>query len=455
MTRRWAIAGLAGLLLAAPAGAQEAPPDARRPRVDRLAAPLIDAELVVGMAVGVRDAAGPRAWGYGRVARHGEAAPDGRTLFEIGSATKAFTGVLLAVAVARGEAALDTPAQRFLPEAVPLPAPGGRAITLRDLATHTSGLPRMPDNFAPADPANPYADYTVAQLHEFLRRAPLAAAPGTRYEYSNLGLGLLGQLLARAGGATYEGLLRERLAAPLRLEDTCVGIPEDRRARLAPGHDADGEPAANWDLPTLVGAGGVRSTADDCLRFLGACLDPPEALAAPLALARQRHRDRPGGAMGLGWHLDPDGTAWHNGQTGGYHSFLAFDPAHRVAVVVLANTATGAVDDLGRRVLALLRGSEPVPPEVPRAVAVAPAILDRYVGRYRLLPQFELTVTRDGARLYAQATNQPRFRVFPRGEREFAWRVVEARLEFEASDGPCPALVLHQNGMRIRGERLP
>ena len=440
---------------AAPARAQEAPADPLRARVDRLAAPLIEGELVVGMTVGVLDAAGPRVFGYGRLARAREAPPDGRTLFEIGSVSKVFTGVLLAVAGARGEATLDTPAQRFLPETVRLATHGERAITLLDLATHTSGLPRMPDNFAPADPTNPYADYTVVQLHEFLGRARLAAPPGTRHEYSNLGMGLLGQLLERASGAPYAELLRTRIAEPLALADTCIAIPADRRARLAPGHDPDGEPAANWDIRTLEGAGAIRSTTDDCLRFLRACLHPPEALAAPLALASRPHRHRPGGAMGLGWHLDADGTAWHNGQTGGYHSFLAFHPATRVAVAVLANSATGAVDDLGRRVLALLRGGDPAPPEVPPALAVPPETLARYEGRYRLRPEFELTITRDDARLYAQATDQPRFRIYPKGDREFAWRVVEARLEFEASEGPCPALVLDQNGMRIRGERIP
>lgn len=454
-----AAALLAPLLAVAPARAQVPAPDALRAKVERLAAPLVDAEVVIGMAVGVLDAGGPRSYGFGRMARDGDRAPDGRTLFEIGSASKAVTGVLLAIAVARGEAALDDPAQRFLPTDVRVPAVGERTITLLDLATHTSGLPRMPDNLAPADPSNPYADYTVAQLHAFLGGVRLQSTPGTRYDYSNLGMGLLGHLLERACGAPYAELLRARVAEPLGMRDTVIAIPDDRRARLARGHDADGEPVANWDIRTLEGAGAIRSTADDCLRLLHACLAPPAALAPALELARTPHRHRPGGVMGLGWHLDRDGkaggTASHNGQTGGYHSFLAFDPAKRVAVAVLANSATGAIDDFALRVLALLRGGDPAPPDVPRSTAVASELLERYVGRYRLAPTFEIAITRQGTRLYAQATNQPRFRVHARGEREFAWRVVEARVVFDVTEGRCTGLTLHQNGRAMPGERIP
>ena len=165
--------------------------------------------------------------------------------------------------VQKNEVKLEDPADRFVPTGVTIPEHDGKKITLADLDTHTSGLPRMPSNFSPKDPANPYADYTAAKLYQFLSSYQLQRDPGAHWAYSNLGMGLLGQLLSQRAATDYEALLKARVLAPLRLDSTTITLTDQERARLAPGHDSSLKPAANWDLGVFDGAGGLRSTAND------------------------------------------------------------------------------------------------------------------------------------------------------------------------------------------------
>lgn len=413
-------------------------------RADALAAPYVADGRILGMVVGVWDGKEEVVRGYG------DAKPGADTVYEIGSLSKAFTGVLLASLVKDGIVRLDQPVAELLPEGAVVPARGERRITLLDLATHTSGLPRMPDNFAPKDPRNPYADYTPERMLSFLRGAKLSREPGAAYEYSNLGAGLLGWALARKAGKGYDELLAERITAPLGMKSTAVALTPEMKARLAPGHDAAGTPAANWDLLAFAGAGGIRSTAADMMRFLRANLsDGP--LAETFAFARAGRFEGGGVRMGLGWHISPKGTCWHNGQTGGYHSFAAVDAANGRAVVVLADTATGEVDELGGSLLRMLAGEKA---ETPRDVPVKPEILAEYAGTYGLFGGFKLTVTVERGRLMVQATGQEKLPVFAKSETEFFYKVVDARITFERDkDGKVTRLVLHQNGQDMPGNK--
>ena len=200
----------------------------------------------VGIVVGVVDASGRRVVAHGRFKPEGRRKVGGNTVFEIGSITKVFTALLLSDMALRGEVALDDPAARYLPEGVAMPERGGRKITLADLATHTSGLPRSATNITPSDWVNPYADYTPERLYAFLNGCTLTRDVGARYEYSNIGAGLLGHLLARCLRADYRGLIRARVAGPLGMKDTSPQPSPGQAKRLAPGHDADGRPAPAW-----------------------------------------------------------------------------------------------------------------------------------------------------------------------------------------------------------------
>jgi len=314
-------------------------------------------------------------------------APGGDTVFEIGSITKVFTGTILADMVREGLVKLDDPVAQYLPAELVLGDPRMRVITLLDLATHRSGLPRLPGNLwtdeekrAGVDTTNPYAQYTVARLYAFLSGYTLPRAPGAQSEYSNLGFGLLGHALALKTGKTYEDLVVERVCAPLGMKDTRITLDADQRARLAQGYKAfaevDGarvaQPSSNWDIPTLAGAGALRSTVNDMLKFLKANLGLTETrLAEAFQQARAprcdegKHRH-----IGLGWVILSDANqeigvpgvsdkdhsltvVWHNGETGGYYSYLGFVPERAAGVVVLSNTAS-STDTQARELLVKL-----------------------------------------------------------------------------------------------------
>ena len=407
----------------------------------------------VGIVVGIIEANGRR------VVAHGAAKPNGDTLFEIGSVTKVFTALLLADAVQRGEVELDDPVAKFLPDTVKVPEGGGKRITLQDLATHTSGLPRLPSNFFPKDGSNPYADYTVAQMYDFLSAYELQRDAGAQYAYSNFGAGLLGHALARRAGTDYATLMRSRVVAPLSMKDTMIDIPAALKKRLAVGHDAELRPVPNWDVPTLAGAGALRSTVNDLLAFLAAVLGYTKTPLAP-AMSSMLTARKPTGTAGmeiaLGWHVDarPEGheLVWHNGGTGGYRSFVGFDPKSRTGVVVLSNTSTSAgVDDIGRH---LLDPSLPLL-TTPKQATANPKLYDRFTGNYQLAPGFILTITRDGDRLFSQATGQPQFEIFPKSDRAYFPKAFEALITFQDDvDGRAPSLTLHQGGRETLARRF-
>jgi CubicO group peptidase (beta-lactamase class C family) len=361
--------------------------------------------------------------------------------------SKVFTGVLLASAVVRGEVALDDLAQKWMPEGRTLPRTDANEIRLVHLSTHTSGLPRLPTNMD-HEAADPYAKFTRDAVYEGACTALLRNEPGSTYEYSNLGAGLLGQLLVdRAGASSFEALLTERVTHPLGMQRTCVDGLALLPAMLASGSDANLEAAHPWNLENLAGAGGLRSSVFDLLLFARAQWEAPkdEVLAKALSLARTKQKEIPGGAIGLGWHLAKDGrTCWHNGETGGFHSALFVDPTERRAVVVLCNTATGTVDAVASGILSRLRGKDAKPPKVEKPVAVAETVLDRYVGTYELEPGIGCVVTRDGPKLSAQLTGQPRLRLHARSDTEFFYRVVDATVRFQLEGETCTALELEQ-----------
>ena len=388
-------------------------------------------------------------------------AVDGDTVFEIGSVTKTFTATLLADMVKRGLVRLDDPVAKYLPKGVKVPSRGGKEITLLDLATHRSGLPRMPANFNPADPDNPYADYTAAKLFEFLANYALTRDIGASYEYSNLGAGLLGEALARKAGKSYEALLAERIFRPLEMNSTGIVLRPEMAARLAMGHSQLLTPVKNWDMDALAGAGAIRSTVNDMLNYVAAYMGlKPSPLAAAMAMARQDRKDTtiPDMRIGLAWHLmkRPDTViVWHNGGTAGYHSFVGFDVKKGMGIVVLSNSAND-IDNIGLHFL-----DERIPlakieyRKERKEIALAPALLDAYVGEYQLAPTFVLTVTKEGNLLFGQATGQPRIRLHPEAETEFFLTEVDAQISFvKDAAGKVTHLILHQGGQNMRGDKI-
>ena len=439
----------------------------------------------VGIVVGVIEPDGRRVVAYGNLA-NGQLADgnpctlDGDTIFEIGSVTKVLTSLLLADMASRKEVALDDPAAKYLPENVRMPERSGKSITLLDLSTHSSGLPSFPGNLKLnltqgeiKDGANPYAFYGVDDLYQFLSGYTLPRDPGSEFEYSNLGAGLLGHLLAYRAGTDYENLIRSRITQPLSMPDTGITLSSVLKQRMATGHKVNLAPVARKDWgPShgLTGAGALRSSANDMLMFLEAFLGYKESPLAPAMKAMLEVR-RPAGQIkiGLGWLLSStDGReiAWHNGGTQGFRSFVGFEPKERIGVVVLSNASTpSGVDDIGFHLLnPKLPLANPEPPKQHTEIPIDPKLLDRYNGRYQMTPNVILEITRDGGRLFAQGFGQvagqaivmPKFELFAEGEKNFFARVTDKQIAFETGpEGRARSLIVYQAGREpMTGPRL-
>lgn len=456
----------------------------RAQRLDDLAEryfrPLVEQEWTAGIVVGVIDERGRRVFAYGRAVDDQAQPPTGDTLFEIGSVTKVFTGLLLADMAERGLVKLDQPVNELLPDDIGPLLCGKRPMQLVDLATHTSGLPRLPANLVPSDMDDPYADYKPELLYACLKEqaapAPLqsltksisglfgavaAKKERPQWEYSNLGVGLLGHLLERRAGRPYEELIVDRICQPLGMHHTRATLDDALLAKLAKGHDADGKAVKNWSLGCLVGAGGLRSSADDMLRFVAVQLElvdsPLKAAIAKTQEPQAKVNDRT--EIGLNWMLMKPDLVIHDGMTGGYSSVVGFSRKQKLGVVVLANTAGGQSGIVGRTASAFfkaLRETEPGDPPVVRPLAkLDRAVLQKYAGSYTLVPLVAtLTVTCEDERLFAQLTGQPRFRIYPESETKFFYKVVNAQITFECdATGHVERLVLHQNGKDMRAAR--
>ncbi|NUN99225.1 MAG: serine hydrolase [Saprospiraceae bacterium] len=522
------------------------------------------------IVVGIIDKYGPQYYLFGTKTEGGEPVNE-HSIYEIGSITKTFTGILLASAKMNPNA----PARKYLPAGVTLPSRNGKQITLGHLSDHTSALPRLPANLMPANPSNPYADYTVEQLYAFLKSCTLTRDIGSAYEYSNLAQGLLGHILALKAGKSFEALVVEKIALPLGMTSTKITFDDRMRQNLAIGH-SDGEPAANWDIPTLAGAGAIRSSLHDMLLYVAANMGLKKSkLKRAMQMSHQPRHDKVGGGtrVGLGWHISKGAEGdviWHNGGTGGYRTFAGFVKETGKGVVVLTNSTKGA-DDIGFHLLnsnaklievkrsgaiALkkaadakdaeaawltyldLKGNQPdaydfdegelnalgynylqagkvkealtifnvnvlefpnssnvydsygealmkdgqkelaienynksleldptntnaismlvtLGVKVPEAaVYVDPAILESYVGKYELSPGFFITITREGNRLFGQATGQVRFEMFAKSNDEFYLRVVEARITFASAGGKVVSLRWYQGVQELVGMKV-
>lgn len=423
----------------------------------------VEEKRSAGIVVGILEPDGRT-----RIVAFGDPGPgqlplDGNTVFEIGSISKVFTSTVLAELVKEGKVKLDDPVQKFLPASVHVPSRNGKQITLGNLSAQNSGLPRMPANFQPKDPANPYADYTVQQMYDFVSGYALTRDPGEKFEYSNLGVGFLGHALSLSTGQSYEQMEKKRVWDPLGMTHTAITFTPWMKEHLALGHDDKGAVVANWDLPTLAGAGAIRSTTEDMLKFAAANLHPERGkLQQAMAFAHEE-RGPAGGpnmSIGLNWmvlHAGTDTIVWHNGGTGGYRTFIGLEPSRKTAVVVMTNSTGAGADDIGMHLLdpTLPLTPKPVPPKQRAAIELPAAVLSRYVGIYQLAPKFTVEITvRDGA-VYMHPTDQATLRLWPETELDFFLKEVDAQVTFvRDAQGVVTQLVLHQGGQNMPAKRV-
>ena len=415
-------------------------------------------EKSVSIVVGVIEPEGRRVVAYRSMGVNDPRPATGDTLYEIGSISKVFTSLILADMVERGEVKLDDPVVKYLPPGVRVPERNGKQITLYDLSTHRSGLPRMPSNFDPKDPTNPYIDYPIERMYEFLSNYTLPREIGAEYEYSNLGAGLLGDALAHRAGTDYESLVRERVLNPLGMTSTGISLTSDLRSRLAAGHSSAFRlmPAPHWDFTqAFAGAGALRSSANDLLKFLAANLGYTRTpLAASMARMLKVRRDVSENLkIGLGWRIESQKEieiVQHGGATYAYRAFAGYDPASRAGVVVLSNyNGSSGIDDIG---IHLLNPKVPldvgtgVKPRDLTAVSIDLQLLDAYAGRYSVADNQTWTVRRDGARMFMRKLAEPEFEIFPEGNHRFFPKIADALFTFyfdKGLPGRASGLTLH------------
>jgi len=304
------------------------------------------------------------------------------TIFEIGSITKVFTTLALMDMVDKGMMQLDDPIEKYLP-GVKVPELDGKKITLRHLATHTSGIARMPDNFSPSDPTNPYQDYTVERLYNYLQSCTLTKAPGNSFEYSNVGMGLLGHILSIHAGKTYEQLVQSLIAKSLTMPNTSVSITSELATNFASGHHLQQE-VSHWDFtPAFAGAGALRSNITDIANFLAANIgENVSPLSSMLQKCHKKQCEETlDTSFGLGWILsksNEEKLIWHNGSTGGFRSYLGFNPKTQKGVAILSNSTADWPDEFGSVIL------DPNYQRliVDRTLANNPEYLNKFVGSY-------------------------------------------------------------------------
>ena len=424
-----------------------------QPKIDELVQPYLDQKLAVGFTIGIIKSGETAVFGYGKRSQSDSRTLDGDTIFEIGSVSKVFTGLLLADAVIQNQVTLDYPAQDILGKRATLRVVNDQPILLRHLSTHMSGLPRLPFGFTPIDSDDPYKDYSPELLYQSLKKGKSLVAPGVKHGYSNFAVGLLGHLLSIENDCSYAELLKRRITDPLGMADTVIELSDEQKKRFIQGHMEGGKEAGPWDLNVLVGAGGIRSSTNDMLKFIDANLHPPEDdVGWMIELAWKEHQPSIDGsfAMGLGWMIAKDGeTRWHNGQTGGYYSFIYASRKLDAGVVFLSNTSEGEFGVLAESIMRLLGGSD----EKSRVFkseegpVVKPEVLQRLTGEYEFVPGMILSVENRQGNLFVKLTGQTWLRVFPKSDEEWFLKVVKASLIFDLDDeGEAVSVRLLQNG---------
>lgn len=310
-------------------------------KVDSVAKAFMAKGNTMSLAIGVLDGINDHFYGYGETVKGNKKAPDNKTLYEIGSITKTFTGILLAYFVEQKKVKLDDPINKYLPDSIPAITFNGKPVTLASLSNHSSGLPRLPDNFwTGSDNKNPYKHYDDRRLFSFLKNFKTVREPGSQYEYSNLAQGLLGVILERVSGKSYEQLLKEIIWQPLKMSGTRITLLKNDSVLFAQGYSGTNT-MHSWEFQSLAAAGAIRSSTEDILLYARAQIDKGNSrLQKAIALSHQLTYEKSNSRVALGWHVivNQDKTyLFHNGQTGGYFTVLFVNPASKKALVMLTN----------------------------------------------------------------------------------------------------------------------
>ncbi|MDZ4758306.1 MAG: serine hydrolase domain-containing protein [Bacteroidota bacterium] len=318
-------------------------------------------DIDVSLVVGVYENGKETIFCYGETAKGSGIKPDSNTLFQIGSITKVFTGILLANCINQNIVDASSLLYKFLPDSVPPLTYRGKEITLLDLATHTSALPGEPNNlYLPnTNKYNPFASYQEADLLTYLKHLELTRPVGKTYEYSNTGYGLLGYILAKQRKTSYDELLVKEICNKLNMNNTRTILNEEQNKRKVVGYFQGKQTPDFTFTPTFVGVGSIYSDVADMFKFIKANLKPEQtAIAKDIMLAQQPHQIDKTITMGMPWDIDSltrykVNVLGYSGNTAGASSVIKIVKEKNIGVVVLSNSNV-PVDDIGLLVLKLL-----------------------------------------------------------------------------------------------------
>jgi CubicO group peptidase (beta-lactamase class C family) len=326
--------------------------------IESVVRPYIQKANTVGLSIGVLKGGKMTTYNYGETTKGNNQLPTLHTIYEVGSITKTFTATLLAYYANEGKVKLTDPVTKYLPDSV-AKNPALKLVTLESLSNHTSGLSRIPENLesANADELNPYKNYTQQMLFAYLKTCKLNSQPGERYDYSNLGVGLLGTILSKLSGKTFEQMVAEIICRPLAMSSTTQRLSPARLSNFATLYNESGNETPAWDFNVLAPCGALHSSVNDLLVYAKANMAPTaDKLGKAFELTHQITFSKDA-KMGLAWHIIiVDGVEYyfHNGGTYGSSSFLAFNAQRNLALVILSN-AFESTDLIGVKMLQLLQ----------------------------------------------------------------------------------------------------
>lgn len=389
--------------------------------------------------------------GYGQAVREWAVPATPETKYRLGSVTKQFTAMAILQLKEKGKLAIEDSVTKYvdgLPET-------WKPITIHQLVTHTAGLSNFTDwpEFD-AQKANPKSPRDVIAD---VAKKPLDFEPGSKFAYSNSGYVLLGLVIEKAAGESYESFLRKNIFEPLGMKNTGYDHTEEILPMRAKGYtlgpSGDMVTAAYIDMGIPFAAGALYSTVDDLYLWLQALETEKLIPAKTMELALTPEK----GNYAYGWmiaRMDDKVGKSHGGGIDGFRTNVTHFPGEKIAVIVLSNSESAAVGEMDMAIVSILFGHPYKEPTVRTEVKVDPKILDGYVGEYELAPTFSITIRRKGARLFAQATRQNELPAYAESETKFFLKVIDAQIEFVAgADGKIEKLILHQNGRSSPGKR--
>jgi len=419
-------------------------------RFDEVIKPYVDAHRFMGSVLVARGREVVFEKSFGSANLEWNIPNSPTTKFRLGSITKQFTAASILLLEERGKLKIDDPVKTYLPDA---PAAWDQ-ITIFNLLTHSSGIPNF-TSFPNYRSIEPFAT-TPEQLVALFRDKPLDFAPGEKYVYSNSGYVLLGYLIEKIAGQSYESFVQQNIFTPLGMKDSGYDSNSAIIEHRAAGYTLTPKGFTNAGFINMTipfSAGALYSTTEDLLRWEQGIFGGK--VVSPASLKKMTTPFKGGYAFGLLIKSNDGRTAiFHNGGIEGFNTAMAYYPDSMVAVIVLGNMNGTAPDELVDKLGRVANGEKLLAPSQRTAISLPREALASYVGVYQFAPTFSIAITLDGDQLFEQASNQVKIPIYPESDTKFFLKVVDAQLEFHKNaSGAVTSLVLHQAGRDVTGKR--